>query len=402
MTGFGSARKQRAESWETEDMAGMPPQQQSSSQVTGMEMAGLIFLAVFILFSLLWYFAHDLVVFVVLRGSFFLMKPMELIGITSAAEGRDTIRSLAAHIPQVTIRHLLAVANQAFSYYLPIMVAPGLYGIYRAWNDPRIKLRNQHTAQSLLECQAQSFPAITPILHLDLNNENVKGWESSIPPYEFALQNKLIKDGQLDHKLTEEKFRAQIGPKFSIRALRPHEMALAAVFATRLAKDSASAQRLLDDLSRSCAGGKQPDYNLATPLFQKHFRAQCRPFRRVHYYTSTLLCSMFEAAKSRGVISPSFFIWLKPVDRTLWYALNRVSSQVPYTEAAGTWNQWKAEQAAFTGGKTIDWAEFLAPDELTDQPIWSKAKASYWLKETWVRDSVRALESDLIKTGVIR
>lgn len=385
-------------------MAGMPSQQQPASHVSGTEMAGLLLLAIAVLFSLLWFFAHDMIVFVVLRGSFFLLKPMEMIGVTSAAEGRNTIRLLAAHIPQVKFNHLLAVANQACSYYILLMISPGLYGMYRAWLDPRTKLRQQHTAQSLLDCQAQVFPAITPILHLDLNNTDPQEWKSSIPPYEFALKNNLIdkKSGLFLPQLAEEKFRAQLGPKFSIKELRPYEMVLAAVFSARLAKDAKTAQKLLDDLSRSCAGGQPPDYSLGIPLFQKHFQKQSRPFRRVHHYTSTLLCSMFEAAKNRGVISPSFFLWLKPVDRTLWYALNRVGSQMPYTEAAGIWSHWKAEQAAFTGGKTIDWSEFLALDELTGQPIWQKSQISSLLKEIWVRDAVKALEQDLIKTGVIR
>lgn len=379
----------------------MAEENHRQGEMSDIEIGGMILLAMAILFSLLWYFAHNMVAFVVLRANFYLIKPFEFLGIDSAIACRHAIRALAENIAQVKAGQLYHITRDALVFYLPVMVAPGLFGIFRAWRDPRLKLKQRYTAQTLLNSQAQVFPATTPIIHLDLNNVEVPGWEPSIPPYEFAKKHGLVENRKLDFAKAEAVFKSQIGPRFSIATIRPHEMALAAIFTTRLAKDIDSSQKLLDDLSRSCAGGKQPDFSLATPLFNKNFRPQSRPFRKVHFYTRTLLCSLFEATKGRGVISPSFFLWLKPIDRTLWYTLNRIGSQVPYCEGAGVWNHWKAEQTAFTGDVTIEWSEFIALDELTEEAVWLSKEPEYHLTEIWVRDAVHALEVDLLKTGVI-
>ena len=58
------------------------------------------------------------------------------------------------------------------------------------------------------------------------------------------------------------------------------------------------------------------------------------------------MSQMLEYARGTGVFPPSYFIWLKPRDRTLWYALNCVGRQVAFVEVAGIFGHWKAEQIA--------------------------------------------------------
>ena len=38
------------------------------------------------------------------------------------------------------------------------------------------------------------------------------------------------------------------------------------------------------------------------------------------------------------------FLWLKPMDRRLWYMLNCVGRQTPYSEAGGPFAHWRAEK----------------------------------------------------------
>ncbi len=42
-------------------------------------------------------------------------------------------------------------------------------------------------------------------------------------------------------------------------------------------------------------------------------------------------------AKRKGVLASSQFIWLRPYDRTLWYALNQIGGKATWAEAAGPW-----------------------------------------------------------------
>ena len=44
--------------------------------------------------------------------------------------------------------------------------------------------------------------------------------------------------------------------------------------------------------------------------------------------------------------SSADFLWLKPVDRRLWYTLNSVGRQTPFAEVAGIFAHWIAEKEA--------------------------------------------------------
>jgi len=63
-----------------------------------------------------------------------------------------------------------------------------------------------------------------------------------------------------------------------------------------------------------------------------------------HAYMVTVLASLLEAARDDGVVPSAEFLWLKPVDRRLWYMLNCVGRQTPYAEVGGPFAHWKAEK----------------------------------------------------------
>ncbi len=45
-----------------------------------------------------------------------------------------------------------------------------------------------------------------------------------------------------------------------------------------------------------------------------------------------------------GVQASADFLWLKPIDRRLWYMLNTVGRQTPFAEVAGPYAHWLAER----------------------------------------------------------
>ncbi len=63
-----------------------------------------------------------------------------------------------------------------------------------------------------------------------------------------------------------------------------------------------------------------------------------------HAYTLTVLASLLEKARDDGVLPSADFIWLKPLDRRAWYLLNCIGRQTPFSEIAGVFAHWKAEQ----------------------------------------------------------
>ena len=48
-------------------------------------------------------------------------------------------------------------------------------------------------------------------------------------------------------------------------------------------------------------------------------------------------------AKTNGKIAPSDFIWLRPIDRTLYFSIDQVNARVGHVEALGPWSQFAGE-----------------------------------------------------------
>ena len=57
-----------------------------------------------------------------------------------------------------------------------------------------------------------------------------------------------------------------------------------------------------------------------------------------------LIASLLEMARIDGVLASAEFLWLKPVDRRMWYMLNCVGRQTAVAEIAGLFAHWQAEK----------------------------------------------------------
>jgi intracellular multiplication protein IcmP len=76
-----------------------------------------------------------------------------------------------------------------------------------------------------------------------------------------------------------------------------------------------------------------------------------------HGYAHTALMGLLNEARLKaGVLAPAQFVWLKLVDRRLWYALHSLGFETegfgrylhpnPRIEAAGARDHWAAERVA--------------------------------------------------------
>ena len=55
-------------------------------------------------------------------------------------------------------------------------------------------------------------------------------------------------------------------------------------------------------------------------------------------------------ARRKGVLASSQFLWLRPLDRPLWYALNQCGGRAAWAEGFAAWAHYAAEERA---GKTL-------------------------------------------------
>ena len=122
-----------------------------------------------------------------------------------------------------------------------------------------------------------------------------------------------------------------------------HNKALFAVFAARLCRDEESSRELLSAISRS-SQGNQLSFSGVNELLKKYAdRKEVKKIIQGHAYVLTVLAALLKEARKDGVLATAEFIWLKPIDRRLWFLLNSVGRQTAPSEIAGPFAHWLAE-----------------------------------------------------------
>ena len=107
-------------------------------------------------------------------------------------------------------------------------------------------------------------------------------------------------------------------------------------------------QKAADQLNRTCAGQKNglPNLKVAQWLYDKYrMNPQSKKLFAIHHWEYSYLYSLFFKAKMTGKATHTDFIWLKPLDRILFYVLNTVGRATPHAEAAAVFSQYDYETA---------------------------------------------------------
>ena len=216
----------------------------------------------------------------------------------------------------------------------------------------------------LRQSESVIWPQINPTMHLDLVSENIfEGpWAMPENPMEFAKRNRLIEElpvpidpflakrGLIEINIIPDRARAvfsnQMGPLLGdLNQLPIHTKALFGIFAARAVNDTKGANELMINISRSCAKGK-PDFTGAQELLRKHYNTkEISKIFSTHAYVYTMMTSLLEHARTNGVLATADFLWLKPIDRRLWYVLNCTGRHTAFCEIAGPFSHWRAEKA---------------------------------------------------------
>ena len=141
-------------------------------------------------------------------------------------------------------------------------------------------------------------------------------------------------------------FTLQLGPVWDGFERCPlHVQVLAAVFMARMNRDKTAAVNILRELDKSTSEGK-PDYSVGLSVLKKYYKAEnVQAVVGKHAYLLTAMASLLRASRDDGVMPSADFLWLKPVDRRLWYMLNCIGRQTPFVEVGGPFAHWVAEKA---------------------------------------------------------
>lgn len=243
--------------------------------------------------------------------------------------------------------------GQAFS--LPAILVGILGVVYCLFFHRFSKFKQVYSMTSLSRQEVSNWPQISCVLGKNLIKQDVrKGeWRMSDQPLGFAKRHGLLETevitGQTIARLNKEKahavFCSQMGPLWEgLEGLPPYVLALFAVFCAKAENDSEGARSLLRQVSASAAGGSL-DFGGTRLLLFKHVRSK-RVGRAVspHAYLYTVMASMLTLARRDGVLSVSEFLWLKPLDRQLWYVLSNVGRQTAFVEVSAPMAHWMVEK----------------------------------------------------------
>ncbi|STX28145.1 IcmP protein [Legionella beliardensis] len=322
-----------------------------------------ITILVFLVLFVIWHTAHQYIVSFIFNLNVIQAKLINLF-IEDSKLANDVYLMQTLNPASVQWQQLVQLTESVGDYIrYPIVVILVCLAILLYKSNITLKFRRAHDMKSLRAQEQFNWPAIMPVVKEDIVSEDVsKGpWAMALSPMEFARKYNLLKkdDAILDNPVPGMEFTAgvrrgdakrvftlQLGPYWEgFERCPPQAYALAAVFMARINRDRAAASMILERLDKTCAEGK-PDFSVARPILKKYENTELiQEITNGHAYMLTVMASLLASARKDGVVPSAEFLWLKPLDRRLWYMLNSVGRQTPFAEVAGPFAHWVAEKA---------------------------------------------------------
>ncbi|NQY41759.1 MAG: type IVB secretion system coupling complex protein DotM/IcmP [Legionellales bacterium] len=337
-------------------MAAPQQQQQSDSSYD------LAYIAVF-LFAVgygVWYFYHDQIVYYVFKLKLF---EAHLVDLVTDDLDYDMVLLESLEPSSVTINGMLELAREVGRYFrYPVILVLSLLAVLLYFKSASNKFKTKYSMNSLAVAEKVNWPQITPILHLNLVEQPIMEgpWSMALAPMEFAKKYKIIEVTMPENvgsrkeipsvKLIRNKARTvfveQLGGVWTdVDSIPIYAKALFGIFSARINRDRGDADRLIKQLAAS-ANSRKLNYSGTDKLVKKYIDSKLvQKVISKHAYYLTVMASMLAAAREDGVVASADFLWLKPIDRKLWYVLNCVGRQTPYTEIAGPFAHWVAEKS---------------------------------------------------------
>jgi intracellular multiplication protein IcmP len=337
----------------------------AQQQPQGDNSLGALWLALFFFLAmgLIWYIFHQQIVSYVLK-----IKYIEAVFISLFTETVIPLANTAnamSHVPVPfnDLKYIVQLVGEYIRYpaaiILVIMAGVVFYG------HPTMRFKRTHTMKSLLDQERFNWPQIMPVSTVDLVKIHIDQgpWAMALTPMQFAKKHKLlyeeretseiIKIGAQREKVNVGVLRAEAHQVFAMQLgqywqgvdkLPMHVKALFVIFSARANRDQDCAKNLLDQLATSSISG-QLDFTDVDMLAKKYKDGPLvtKVIQR-HAFMITVMASMLQLAREDGVVASSDFLWLKLVDRNMWFMLNAIGRQTPPSEISGAFAHWLAEK----------------------------------------------------------
>ena len=347
----------------------MPEQQQQSGQDGSYDLLWTIGIVIGVIF-VVWYFGKTYIV-----ATVFYLRFYEIMAVKFVFDlGTKLLQLVGLPAPQFALNEVVVFIQRNisgvgvdFSILSRLSTIVGDYTKYpftalllggTAWlylSSVSHKLHHVFDTQSLKKLEQDNWPQIKPVIKFDLVKQKLDegAWAMALSPMRFCKENNLLdvttKNGKYIATVrggaAYRMLSLQLGPKWGgLEVLPLHLKALLAIFAARIEGDKKGAENLLDQISIATAADNF-EFVGTTELLRKHVNSKkVAKIISLHGYVTTVLASMLVGARESGVLATSEFIWLKPLDRRMWYMLNSVGRPTAVAEISGAFAHWLAEK----------------------------------------------------------
>lgn len=331
----------------------------------------------------------------------------------------EDVGRVLAHLSQTppeafTWKQVMAALEYAGSWLRWPLFAMlgGLF--YLAWTGRGKSFTRRFSMETLLENNVRSFPCLAPVVGrgkylLDPKSFDGGPWMMARSPLQFALGKGLLKDendqpftsdqalrnglgeadmpaygrGRFDRDRAKAVFREQLGPEFGgVGDLPLFRQALAAAFLAYAAGERKEAVAILDDMSLSYTEEPKMDRTPREGVEKRDPEPRCivledAAFRerigktlarhkdiledpcltRHNAYVLPWFMALLTRARKKGVLAGSQFLFVRPIDRPLWYALNQCGGRAAWVEAFAPWAHYMAEEKDGKALKAADMSD---------------------------------------------
>lgn len=274
--------------------------------------------------------------------------------------------------------------NVLFRPYLVVLFLYSAYIIFSKKSFKRrfLPIKNEkkpELSKSAIDVLLQQEAKIWPSTQIMINEHPEKvsnldegKWAMSKRPEIFVKFHKLVDEFTDEYdkkffKLNEERtfkvMNAQMGKVWNgFNNLTKVERQIFAILAPKIARNTAESKSINELIASSYTTGKKSGgllslfgiKNKEERLLNKKIDSTIKKYMNDekvkailnrHFYKKTVFAAFLETARDDGVIATSEFLWLKTVDRELWYMLNNVGRKSAFPECAAPWSHFLAEKA---------------------------------------------------------
>ena len=241
-----------------------------------------------------------------------------------------------------SIRNINYYINIFISIFL-ILICCVIYLFNKKNNFNRIL-----TMKKLKDINYKHFLSLHATKDINIINKNINDniWSMALTPIDFLKKKNIIctKNNIIDIIKLQVELSNSLGSIWiNIYNEPSYIKVLIYIFSVKITKKYKKTNNLLKNISSKFDFKKKDIFinDINKKLYYYH--EIITQYSKYHYYTNTVVINMYYYAKKRGIFSSSEFLWLKIIDRNLWYALNSLGRKTPFIEGSIIVSHWNIE-----------------------------------------------------------